>query len=168
MKKGYIRPSKLPQTSPVFFVGKKDRGKHMVMDYHRLNKQTVKNNYPLPLITDLVDSMGNKRVFTKMDLRWGYNNVRIKEGDEWKAAFTTHIGSYEPVVMFFGMKNSPAMFQGMMNEILRNMINEGKVVAFVDDVLIETETKKGHDELVEEVLKQLEENDLYVKPEKCA
>jgi len=152
----------------VFFVGKKDGGKHMVMDYRRLNKQMVKNNYPLPLITDLVDSMGNKRVFTKMDLRWGYNNVRIKEGDEWKAAFTTHVGSYEPVVMFFRMTNSPATFQGMMNEILRDMINEGKVAAFVDDVLIGTEMEEGHDELVEEVLRRLEENDLYVKPEKCA
>jgi len=167
LKKGYIRPSKSPQISPVFFVGKKDGGKCMVMDYCRLNKQTVKNNYPLPLITDLVDSMGNKRVFTKMDLQWGYNNVRIKEGDKWKAAFTTHMGLYEPVVMFFGMTNSPATFQGMMNEILRDMINEGKVVAFVDDVLIGTETEKRHKELVEEVLRRLEENDLYVKPEKC-
>ena len=79
LKKGYIRFSKSPQISPVFFVGKKDGGKYMVMDYRRLNKQTVKNNYPLPLITDLVDSMGNKRVFTKMDLQWGYNNVRIKK-----------------------------------------------------------------------------------------
>jgi len=135
LKKGYIRPSKLPQTSPVFFVGKKDGGKRMVMDYRRLNKQMVKNNYLLPLITDLVDSMGNKRIFTKMDLRWGYNNVRIKEGDKWKAVFTTHVGSYELVVMFFGMTNSPATFQGMMNKILRDMINEGKVAAFVDDVL---------------------------------
>jgi len=168
LKKGYIRLSKLPQTSPVFFVGKKDEGKHMVMDYRRLNKQTVKNNYPLPLITDLVNSMGNKRVFTKIDLQWGYNNVRIKEGDEWKVAFTTHVGSYEPVVMFFGMTNSPATFQGMMNEILRDMINKGKVVAFMNDVLIGMETEKGHDKLVEEVLKCLEENDLYVKPEKCA
>jgi len=82
LKKGYIRPSKLSQTSLVFFVGKKDGGKRMVMDYRRLNKQMVQNNYPLPLIIDLVNSMGNKRVFTKMDLRWGYNNVRIKEGDE--------------------------------------------------------------------------------------
>jgi len=152
----------------VFFVDKKNGGKHMVMDYKRLNKQTVKNNYPLPLITDLVDSMGNKRVFTKMDLQWGYNNVWIKEGDEWKAAFTTHIGSYKPVAMFFGMTNSPATFQGMMNEILRDMINEGKVVAFVDDVLIGTEMEEGHDELVEEVLRRLEENNLYMKLKKCA
>jgi len=96
--------------SPVFFVEKKNRSKHMVMDYCRLNKQTVKNNYPLPLITDLIDSMGNKRVFTKMDLRWGYNNVRIKKGDEWKAAFTTHVGSYELVVMFFEMTDLLATF----------------------------------------------------------
>jgi len=151
----------------VFFVGKKDGGKCIVMDYRRLNKQTVKNNYPLLLITDLVDSMGNKRVFTKMDLQWEYNNMQIKERNEWKVAFTTHVGSYEPVVMFFGMTNSPAMFQGMMNEILRDMINKEKVAAFVDDVLIGTEMEEGHDELVEEVLKRLEENNLYIKPEKC-
>ena len=168
LKKGYIKPSKSQQTSLVFFVGKKDRGKRMVIDYQKLNKQMVKNNYPLPLITELVDNMGSKRVFTKMDLRWGYNNVQIKEGDKWKAAFTTHVGSFEPVVMFFGMTNSPATFQAMMNEILRDMINEEKVAAFMDDVLVGTESEEGHNEIVEEVLRQLEENDLYIKPEKCA
>ena len=167
LKKGYIRPSKSQQISPVFFVGKKNRGKQMVMDYHRLNKQTVKNNYPLPLITELVDNMGSKQVFTKMDLQWGYNNMRIKEGDEWKVAFTTHIGLFEPVVVFFGRTNLLATFQAIMNEILRNMINEGKVAAFVDDVLVGTDTEEGHDEIVEEVLRRLEENNLYVKPEKC-
>ena len=82
LKKGYIRPSKSPQTSPVFFVGKKDGSKRMVIDYHSLNDQTVKNNYLLPLIMDLIDNIGSKRVFTKMDLQWGFNNVRIKEEDE--------------------------------------------------------------------------------------
>jgi len=96
-------------------VGKKDGSKRMVMDYRSLNDQTMKNNYPLPLITDLIDNMGSKRVFTKMDLQWGFNNVRIKEGDEWKGAFTMHIGFFEPMVMFFGMTNSPATFQAMMN-----------------------------------------------------
>ena len=91
----------------------------------------------------------------------------VYDRDEWKVAFTTHVGSFEPVVMFFGMTNSPAMFQAMMNEILRDMINEEKVAAFVDDVLVGTETEEGHDEIVEEVLRRLEENDLYVKPEKC-
>jgi len=94
--------------------------------------------------------------------------VRIKEGDEWKGAFTIHIGFFEPTVMFFGMTNLPAIFQVMMNKILRDMINEGKVAAFVDNVLVGTETEKGHDEIVEEVLRRLEENDLYVKPEKYA
>ena len=82
-------------------------------------------------------------------------------------AFTTHMGSFEPVVMFFGMTNSPATFQAIMNKILRDLINEGKVAAFVDDVLVGTEEEEGHNEIVEEVLKQLEENNLYVKPEKC-
>jgi len=166
LKKRYIKPSKLQQTSLVFFVGKKDGGKRMVMDYHKLNRQTVKNNYPLPLITELVNNMESKQVFTKMDLWWDYNNVRVKEGDEWKAAFTTHMGLFEHVVMFFRITNSPAIFQAMMNKILRDMINERKVTVLVDDVLVGTETEKEHNKVVEEVLKQLEENDLYVKPEK--
>jgi len=138
----------------------------MVIDYYNLNDQTVKNNYPLPLITDLIDSMGSKQVFMKMDLWWGFNNIRIKKGDEWKRAFTTYVGSFEPTVMFFGMTNSPATFQAMMNEILRDMINEEKVAAFVDNMLVGTEMEEGYDEIVEEVLRRLEENDLYVKPEK--
>jgi len=128
----------------VFFLGKKDGSKRMVMDYHNLNDQTIKNNYPLPLITKLIDNMGSKKVFTKMDLRWGFNNVRIKEGDEWKGVFTMHISSFEPTVMFFGMTNPPATFQAMMDEILRDLINKGKVAAFVDDVLVGTETEEGH------------------------
>jgi len=82
LRKGYIRPSKSPQISLVFFVSKKDGSKRIVMDYYNLNKQTIKNNYPLPLITDLIDNIGSKRIFTKMDLWWGFNNVRIKEGNE--------------------------------------------------------------------------------------
>jgi len=91
--------------------------------------------------------------------------MRIKEGDEWKAAFTMPEGSFEPTVMFLGLTNSPATFQAMMNELLRDLINMGKVVVFIDDVIVGTE--EGHDELVAEVIKKLEENDLYVKPEKC-
>jgi len=167
LRKGYIRPSKSPQTSLVFFVGKKDGSKWIVMDYHNLNNQTVKNNYPLPLITELIDNIGSKKVFTKMDLRWGFNNMRIKEGDKWKRAFTTYIGSFKLTVMFFGMTNLPATFQAMMNKILRDLINEGKVTVFVDDILVGTETEEGHDEIVKEILRRLEENDLYIKPEKC-
>jgi len=93
--------------------------------------------------------------------------MRIKEGDEWKRAFTTYIGSFEPTVIFFGMTNLLATFQVMMNEILRDLINEGKVAAFVDDVLVGTKTEKEHDEIVEEILRRLEKNDLYIKSEKC-
>ena len=102
-----------------------------------------------------------------MDLRWGYNNVRIKEGDEWKAVFTTLEGSFEPTVMFFGLTNSPAIFQAMMNRLLRDFINTVNVAAFIDNIIVGTETKEGHDKIVAEVIRRLEENDLYVKLEKC-
>jgi len=121
----------------------------------------------LPLILDLIDSIGKKKVFTKMDLQWRYNNVRIKEGDEWKAAFSMPEELFEPMVMFFGLTNLPATFQAMMNDLLRDLVVEENVTVFIDNVMIATETEEGYDEIVEEVLKRLEENDLFVKPEKC-
>jgi len=166
LRKGYIRPSKSLQTVLVFFVGKKDGKKMIVQDYRYLNEWTVKNNYPLPLISDVLENIGMKKVFMKMDLRWGYN-MRIKEGDEWKVAFTTPEGSFEPMVMFFGLTNSSATFQAIMNELLRDLVNTGKVVAFINNVIVGMETEEGHDEIVAEVIRRLEENDLYVKPEKC-
>jgi len=138
LAKGYIRPSISPQTSPVFFVPKKDGKKRMVQDYRYLNEWTVKNNYPLPLISQLVDKLKGCKLFMKMDLRWGYNNVRIKEGDEWKAAFVTHKGAFEPVVMYFGLCNSPATFQKMMNEIFHDMSDV--CVVYIDDLMIFTNT----------------------------
>jgi len=103
----------------------------------------------------------------KLDLRWGYNNVRIKEGDEWKAAFTTHIGVYEPTVMYFGLTNSPTTFQTIMNDLFWDLINQGDMATFIDNILVAIDIEEEHDELVEEVLKRLEENDLFVKLEKC-
>ena len=126
-----------------------------------------KNNYPLLLILDILENMETKKMFTKINLQWGYNNVRIKEGDEWKATFTILEGSFEPIVILFGLTNSLAMFQAMMNKLLRDLINTGKVAVFIDDVIVGTETEEGHDEIVAEVIRRLEENDLYVKPEKC-
>jgi len=114
-----------------------------------------------------LDGVGKRKVFTKLDLRWGYNNVRIKEGDEWKAVFTTHIGAYEPTVMYFGLTNFPATFQAMINDLFRDLINQGDTVTFIDNILVATDTEEGHDELVEKVLRRLEENDLFVKLEKC-
>ena len=166
LRKEYLRPSKSPQMSLVFFVPKKDGKKRMVQDYRYLNSWTVKNNYLLPLILDLIDSIGKKKVFTKMNLRWEYNNVRIKKGNEWKAVFSTPERSFEPTVMFFGLTNSPTMFQTMMNDLLRDLVVEKKVAVFIDDIMIAIETEEGYDEIVEEVLRRLEENDLFVKPEK--
>ena len=100
-----------------------------------------------------------------MDLRWGYNNMRIKEGDKWKVAFTTSEGSFKPTVMFFRLTNSLATFQTMINKLLRDLINTGKVVVFIDDIIVATEDEEEHDELVAEIVKRLEENDLYVKLE---
>ena len=124
----------------------------MVQDYRYLNSKTLKNNYLLPLIQELIDKIGDAKMFTKMDLQWGYNNVRIREGDEEKAAFTCHRGAYEPLVMFFGLCNSPATFQTMMNDTFQDMVT---VVVYIDDILIFTKTEEGHDEIVMGVLQQL-------------
>ena len=116
---------------------------------------------------DIIKNIGTKKVFTKIDLRWEYNNIRIKKGDKWKAAFTTLERSFESTIMFFGLTNSLAIFQAMINELLRDLINIGKVAAFIDDVIVGTKEEERYDKIVEEVVRRLAENDLYVKPEKC-
>src|ERR1700724_602843 len=151
-------------TTPIFFVPKKDGKKRMCQDYRYLNSKTIKNNYPLPLIPELIDKIGKAKVFTKMDLRWGYNNIRIKEGDEWKAAFVCHRGAFEPLVMYFGLTNPPATFQTMMNALLNDLPG---VIVYIDDIFIFTETEEGHDAVVLEVLKRLKDNNLFLKPKKC-
>ena len=105
-----------------------------------MNAITVKNKYPLPLISKLINKLQGARYFTKLDVCWGFNNVRMKEGDEWKAAFRTNQGLYEPLVMFFGLTNSPATFQTMMDGIFEDLISEGVVVVYLDDILIFTKT----------------------------
>jgi len=167
LRKGYIWPSKLPQMSPVYFVAKKNGTWRIVQDYQHINQWTIKNRYLLPLIADILDEVGKRKVFTKLDLRWGYNNIRIKEGNEWKVVFTIYIGAYEPTVMYFGLTNSPTTFQTMMNDLFCDLINQRDTATFIDDILVATDIKEGHDKLVEEVLKRLEENDLFIKPEKC-
>ena len=114
-----------------------------------------------------MENIGTKKVFTKINLRWGYNNMRIREGDKWKAAFTIPEGSFKPTVMFFRLTNLPAIFQTMMNKLLQDLINTGKVAVFIDDVIVRTEMEEGHDKIVAEVIRRLEENNLYMKPEKC-
>jgi Reverse transcriptase (RNA-dependent DNA polymerase) len=130
--------------SPVFFIKKKDGSLRLVQDYRVVNAMTVKNRYPLPIISELIAQLRGVKYFTKLDVRWGFNNVQIKEGDEWKAAFHTNCGLYEPLVMFFGLTNSPATFQIMMNVIFQDLIMEGHVCVYLDDILIFTKMLAEH------------------------
>jgi len=151
----------------MFFIKKKDGSLQLVQDYHALNAVTVKNRYPLPLISELVSQLCRAKYFTKLDVRWGFNNVHIKPGDEWKAAFCTNCGLFEPLVMFFGMTNSPVTFQTMMNDIFRTLIAKGIVVVYLDDILIFTRTEEEHEQAVRKVLEVLAEHKLFLRPEKC-
>ena len=128
---------------------------------------TVKNKYPLPLISELVSQLHKARYFTKLDICWGFNNIHIKPGDKWKAAFQTNWGLFEPLVMFFGMTNSPATFQTMMNDIFQNLIAKGIVVVYLDNILIFTKTEEEHVQTVRWVLQVLKENKLFLHLEKC-
>ena len=136
LEKGYIRPSQSPMASPFFFVKKKDGKLRPCQDYRYLNDWTIKNAYPLPLISEIMDKLKGAKYFTKLDVRWGYNNVRIKKGDKWKAAFKTNKGLFKPTVMFFGMCDSPATFQGMMDAIFVDMIEGCIVIIYMDNILI--------------------------------
>jgi hypothetical protein len=167
VNKGYICPSKSPQASPFFFIKKKDGKLRPVQDYWVLNKATIKNQYPLPLIGDTIDKLRGAKVFTKFDVRWGYNNMRIKKGDKWKATFKTPVSLFEPTVMYFGLCNSPATFQAMMNHLFKDLIDKGVVVVYMDNILIFTETKQEHKKVTQEVLQILQDNNLYLKPQKC-
>ena len=128
-------------------------------------KSKIEKTLSPPFVNLTIDNIG-KKVFTKMDLWQRYNNVRIKEGDEQKAAFSILEEAFEPTVMFFRLTNLLVMFQAIMNNLLKDMIEKGEVAAFIDDVMIATETEEEYNEIVEKVLKRMEENDLFVKPEK--
>jgi len=167
LRTGRIQPSKSPIAALVFFIKKKDGLLRLVQDYHALNAITVKNKYPLPLISELVSQLRGARYFTKLDVCWGFNNVCIKPGDEWKAAFCTNCGLFKPLIMFFGMTNSPAIFQTMMNDIFRTVIAEGIVVVYLDNILIFTKTEEEHEWVVQRVLEILMEHKLFLCPEKC-
>ena len=152
LEKGYIQPSQSPFAAPFFFVGKKDGKLRPCQDYRELNAGTIKNAYPLPLISDLMEELRGSTVFTKLDLRAGYNNVRIKEGHKHKAAFKTSRGLFEPLVMFFGLCNSPATFQKMMNELFKDMIDEGWLKIYMDDLLLHSKDITTHRERTKRVL----------------
>ena len=166
--KGYIRPLKSLYAAPFFFIKKKDSKLRPVQDYQCLNEWTIKNHYPLPLISELIAHIQNVKKFTKVDIRWGYNNVCIKEGDEHKATFITNQGLFEPMVMFFRLTNSPTTFQMMMNAIFAEEIAEGWLIVYMDDILVATkDDQEFHDQCVHRMLEKLKKHDLYLKPEKC-
>ena len=130
--------------APFFFVKKKDGSLQPIQDYWRLNEATIKNKYPLPLIQELINKVQGVKYSTKLDIQWGYNNVRIKERDEWKAAFQTNQGLFKPLVMYFGMCNSSATFQLMMDTLFHELIMTGKIMIYMDDILIFTQTIEEH------------------------
>ncbi|QRW20813.1 Retrotransposable element Tf2 protein [Rhizoctonia solani] len=157
LKAGLIRPSKSPMASPILFVKKKN-GKLRIM--------TKKNAYPLPLPQNLIEKLQGAKIFSKFDLRAGYNLVRIKEGDEWKTAFKTKYGLFEYLVMPFGLTNAPAAFQDMMNEIFRDLLDV-YVIIYLDNILVFSLNEKDHEVHVREVLKRLQDNNLFCNIEKC-
>jgi Reverse transcriptase (RNA-dependent DNA polymerase) len=167
LEKGYIRSSQSPMASPFFFVSKKDGKLRPCQDYRYLNDWTVKNSYPLPLISEIMDKLKGTKHFTKLDMHLGYNNVRIRKGDEWKGAFKTNKGLFEPTVMFFGMCNSPATFQAMMDNIFMTMIDNQLVIVYMDNILIFADTKEELERITKLKLEKLREHDLFLKATKC-
>ena len=168
LKTGQIVPSKSPQASPFFFIPKKDGSLCPCQDYQYLNSHTIQNAYPLPLIPELIDDMKDATLFTKFDIRWGYNNICICEEDQWKATFITPLGLFEPIVMFFGFCNAPSTFQAFMNHIFADMIAEKWLKIYMDNIGIHTKDDLAlHHEWTCCVLLWLREHGLSLKISKC-
>uniref|UniRef100_A0A8C7WS22 Gypsy retrotransposon integrase-like protein 1 n=1 Tax=Oryzias sinensis TaxID=183150 RepID=A0A8C7WS22_9TELE len=163
---GIIRPSSSPLAAGFFFVEKKDKTLRPCIDYRHLNNITIKNKYPLPLLNSAFEYLQGATVFTKLDLRNAYHLVRVREGDEWKTAFKTPLGHFEYLVMPFGLTNAPAVFQALVNDVLRDFLNRF-VFVYLDDILIYSPSLDSHVQHVHQVLQRLLENKLYVKAEKC-
>ncbi|QRW19746.1 Retrotransposable element Tf2 protein [Rhizoctonia solani] len=166
LKAGKICPSKSSISSPVMFVPKKDGSCCLVVDYCRLNNRTKKNVYLLPRPDDLMAQLRSAKVFTKLDLRWGYNNIQVKEGDKWKTAFCTKYGLYESLVMTFGLTNAPAAFQHFMNKLFKDLLDVC-IIIYLDDILIYSKDDASHTRHIHEVLRRLMKNQLFCKASKC-
>nr|AAX92822.1 retrotransposon protein, putative, Ty3-gypsy sub-class [Oryza sativa Japonica Group] len=165
-EKGYIRPSTSPWGAPVIFVEKKDKTKRMCVDYRALNEVTIKNKYPLPRIDDLFDQLKGATVFSKIDLRSGYHQLRIREEDIPKTAFTTRYGLYEFIVMSFGLTNAPAFFMNLMNKVFMEYLDKF-VVVIIDNILVYSQSEEDHQQHLRLVLGKLREHQLYAKLSKC-
>jgi reverse transcriptase-like protein/integrase-like protein len=161
--------SNSPYASSFFLIQKKDGKFHPVQDYRNLNKWMIPNCYPLPLINDLIYDLAGYWLFSKFDVRWGYNNIWIKKGDKWKAAFKTSEGLFKPTVMFFGLTNSPATFQTMMDNIFREEIVQGWLKIYMDDLIVALEDNEViHQQWVDWVLQKIKDHDLFLKAKKCS
>ncbi|GKD50387.1 putative reverse transcriptase domain-containing protein [Tanacetum coccineum] len=164
--KGFIRPSSSPWGAPVLFVKKEDGSFQMCIDYRELNKLTVKNRYPLPRIDDLFDQLQGSRVYSKIELRSGYHQLRVKEEDIPKTAFRTCYGHYEFQVMSFGLTNAPAVFMDLMNRVCKPYIDKF-VIVFIDDILIYSKSKEEYAKHLNLILELHKKEELYVKFSKC-
>jgi hypothetical protein len=167
LAKGFIRPSRSPWASPVLFVEKKDKSKRLCVDYRALNQVTIKNKYPLPRIEVLFEQLRGAQVFSKIDLKSGYHQWRIREEDIEKTAFCTRYGHYEFIVMSFGLTNAPAAFMEAMNRMLHEFLDDF-VVMFLDDILIYSKTEAEHEQHLRLIPGSLRENQFYGKLKKCA
>jgi Reverse transcriptase (RNA-dependent DNA polymerase) len=175
-KRGTIRPSKSPYKACFFYIKKKDGKLRPMQDYRPVNQWTIRNTYPFPLIPELIDRLSGCSLYTKFDICWGYNNVWIRKGDKWKAAFITNKGLFEPTVMFFGLTNSPATFQTMINSIFADDIAEKWLTIYMDDMAIHTKHRSNENEeqhvqchcsYIKRILDKLMKHNLFLKPEKC-
>jgi hypothetical protein len=164
--KGWIKKSKSPAGAPILFIPKPDGSLRLCVDYRALNKITIKNRYPLPLISEIIDRLAGAKIYTKLDLRDAYHSIRIRSGDEWKTAFRTRYGHYEYTVMPFGLTNAPATFQAYVNEALVGLLDV-LCVAFMDDICIYSDTVEEHADHVRQVLDRLRKAGLHARLSKC-
>lgn len=167
LKNGFIQVSSSPWAAPVLFARKKDGTLRLCTDYRALNAVTVKNRYPIPRVDEILDSLHGAKIFSKIDLRQGYYQIRIKEEDVPKTAFNTHFGHYEYKVMPFGLSNAPATFMHLMHSIFRDILSK-YVTIYLDDILVYSQSLEEHAKHLHEVLRRLKENELYAKLSKCS
>jgi hypothetical protein len=166
LARGFIRPSKSPLGAPVLFVDKKDGSKRMCVDYSELNHVTTVDRYPIPLISSLARQLSKAKVYTKIDLKEAYYLIRVKEQSEWKTAFITPFGLFEFLVMPFGLRNAPAVFQRFIEGIFRDLIGICMFV-YLDDILIYSENAEEHSQHVNAVLERMNRHNLKAKLSKC-